>query len=202
MTQKDIQIFEKYLPNTTVNYCFALWNEHKFNFKITKPRHSKLGDYCYSRANGHAITVNSNLNKYSFLITYLHEVAHLLVQKNYIRRKLPHGKEWKDAFRKLLDPVMNEESFPIEILNALKIYYKNPAASTGSHSLLSMSLQRYDRQKEGFEQLGLLLENELFQLNGRIFAKGPLRRTRFYCKELTSGKNYVILGRALVQKIG
>ncbi len=202
MTEKDLKIFEKYLPMNTVQYCAWLWNQHKFDFKITKPRTSKLGDYCFSRQNGHAITVNSNLNKYSFLITYLHEVAHLLVQKNFIRRKLPHGKEWKEAFRTLLNPVMSTEIFPSDILFALQKYYQNPAASTGSHKLLSETLHKYDPQPEGYAQLNHLKENEVFQLNGRLFSKGPLRRTRFFCKEVASGKNYIILGRALVQKIG
>lgn len=202
MTEKELKIFEKYLPEPTVQYCSRLWSHHKFSLKITKPRSSKLGDYCFCRRNGHSISVNSNLNRYSFLITYLHEVAHLLVQKSNIRRKLPHGKEWKDAFRGLLVPVMNEQVFPYDILSALNIYYTNPAASTGSHSVLSQALRLYDEQLEGFAQLAFLDENEVFQLNGRIFSKGPMRRTRYFCKEITTGKNYIILGRALVKKIG
>jgi SprT protein len=202
MTEKELQIFEKYLPKNAVNYCAALWDFHKFNFKITKPRNSKLGDYCYTRQKGHSITVNSNLNPYSFLITYLHEIAHLLVQKEYSRRRAPHGKEWKLSFKTLLVPVMHTEVFPPDVLNALIIYSKNPTAATGSHHLLSTTLSQYDPQPDGFSQLNGLHENELFQLNGRIFYKGPLRRTRFYCKEVSSGKHYVILGRALVQKIG
>lgn len=201
MTEKEVQIFEKYLPQQAVQYCVRLWNQHQFHFKITKPRNSKLGDYCYSRQGGHAITVNSNLNKYSFLVTYLHEVAHLVVQKNHIRRRLPHGKEWKEAFRQLLNPVMDLAVFPDDVLVALKIYFKNPTASTGSHSVLSNALRKYDPQPEGFAQLTHLNENEVFELNGRLFTKGPLRRTRYFCKEITSGKHYVILGRALVQKI-
>jgi SprT protein len=202
MTEKELKIFEKYLPENSVQYCANLWTQHKFDFKITKPRNSKLGDYCYTRANGHAITVNSNLNKYSFLVTYLHEVAHLLVQKQYIRRKLPHGKEWKEAFRSLLTPVMNQAIFPENVLNALKIYHLNPTASTGGHGLLSNALRLFDQKQDGKAELDYLNENEIFELNGRLFSKGPLRRTRFFCKEIASGKNYVILGRALVQKIG
>ncbi len=201
MTKKEIEIFEKYLPKNAVDYCVKLWNYHQFHFKITKPRHSKLGDYCYSRQKGHAITVNSNLNQYSFLITYLHEIAHLVVQKNYIRHRQPHGKEWKEAFRQLLNPVIELEVFPADVHKAVLIYHKNPTASTGSHNILSTTLRNYDHQPEGFAQLNHLVENEVFQLNGRLFSKGPLRRTRFFCKEITSGKNYVILGRAMVQKI-
>jgi SprT protein len=202
MTEKELQIFEKYLPLSAVKYCANLWEYHKFDFKITKPRNSKLGDYSYSLSKGHAITVNSNLNKYSFLVTYLHEVAHLIVQKSHIRKRLPHGKEWKEAFRKLLDPVIANEVFPSDVQKAIKIYYLNPTASTGSHSILSQALRNYDATTEGMAQLNYLKENEMFQLNGRLFSKGPLRRTRYFCKEIASGKNYIILGRALVQKIG
>jgi SprT protein len=200
MTEKDVQIFRKYIPEAAVKYCFELWTSNKFHLKITKPRNSKLGDYCYHPAKGHAITVNSNLNQYSFLITYLHEVAHLHVQKSNFRKKLPHGKEWKDSFRKLLDPVLSTEIFPDDILHALKVYHKNPTASTGSHSLLANTLRHYDQQIEGATILYSLQENDIFELNGRIFAKGQMRRTRYLCKELKSGKNYVILGRAVVQK--
>jgi SprT protein len=201
MTEKELQIFNKYIPLPAVTYCAELWVSHKFHLKITKPRNSKLGDYCYHPAKGHAISVNANLNQYSFLITYLHEVAHLKVQKANFKKKLPHGKEWKDAFRKLLEPVMLENIFPSDVLIALQHYHKNPTASTGSHSLLANTLSNYDIPKDGATILNSLHHNELFELNGRIFAKGELRRTRYLCKELKSGKNYIILGRALVQKI-
>jgi SprT protein len=200
MTDKDLQIFRKYIPLPAVSYCAELWLTNKFHLKITKPRNSKLGDYCYQPGKGHNISVNSNLNQYSFLITYLHEVAHLHVQKSNVRKKLPHGKEWKEAFRKLLVPVLNNEIFPDDVLIALHLYYKNPSASTGSHSVLSNTLRNYDQINEAASILNTLSHEELFVLNGRIFAKGQLRRTRFLCKELKSGKNYVILGRALVQK--
>jgi hypothetical protein len=54
------------------------------------------------------ITVNVNLNPYNFLVTYLHEVAHLEVYRQYKRRQPPHGKAWKTHFRLLLIPVMSE----------------------------------------------------------------------------------------------
>jgi SprT protein len=199
--EKDLKIFQNYLPATAVQYSVGLWLENKFNFKVTKPRASKLGDYCYQPGQGHSITVNSNLNKYSFLITYLHEIAHLHVQKASFRRKAPHGKEWKSAFRQLLLPVMSLEVFPLPVLKALEVYIKNPTASTGTHSMLANSLLLYDTLAEGKILLSTIAETHLFSLNGRIFEKGPLRRTRFLCKDKKSGRNYIILGRALVEKV-
>jgi SprT protein len=201
MTEKDLKIFQKYLPETAVEYCAKLWDMHKFNLKITKPRHSKLGDYCYNPAKGHCITVNANLNKYAFLITYLHEVAHLQVQKTYIRRRLPHGKEWKEAFRQLLLSVMTEAIFPKNILAALQLYYKNPAASSNGHAPLANALSQYDAVKSDEITLNEIPDNGRFILNTRVFQKGPLRRTRYLCRDLANNKQYVILSRAVVKKI-
>jgi SprT protein len=198
MTDKDLIIFKKYLPGQTVHYCSSLWSHYKFKFIISKPRQSKLGDYSFHPAKGHTITVNSNLNPYSFLITYLHEIAHLVVQTKYTKRKAPHGAEWKEAFRNLLDPVMIPEVFPTEILLQLKRYYKNPAASTHSHSGLSIALSTFDAQSTSLLALSKLPTNGIFELNNRYFKKGTLRRTRFLCLDLETNKQYLILGRALV----
>jgi SprT protein len=198
MTDKDLTIFKKYLPEQTVHYCSSLWQHHKFKFIISKPRQSKLGDYSFQPSKGHTITVNSNLNPYSFLITYLHEIAHLVVQTKYTKKKAPHGAEWKEAFRALLDPVMVPEVFPLEILTQLKHYYKNPAASTHSHSGLSLALNNFDPQATNLMALSKIPENAIFELNNRVFKKGDLRRTRFLCLDLDSKKHYLILGRALV----
>ena len=66
---EDLTFFQKYFPENTIDYCFNLWKEYQFKFKVTRPRQSKLGDYCYRRDRGHQITVNANLNPYSFLVT-------------------------------------------------------------------------------------------------------------------------------------
>lgn len=201
MIEKDLKIFQKYLPATAVDYCASLWLEHKFYLRITKPRATKLGDYCYNPAKGHSITVNANLNKYAFLITYLHEVAHLVVQKSYVRRKEPHGKEWKEAFRKLLDPVMSLQVFPDNILKALQHYYKNPKASSNGHEGLALALRQYDLKAVDQTTLADIPENARFLLNKRLFQKGPLRRTRYLCRDLANNRQYVILSRAVVETV-
>ena len=73
------QILKAHVPDDAVHYCLELWTSIPFNFKVKNNRTTKLGDYRYDRRNGaHSITVNMDLNEYSFLITYIHEVAHLL----------------------------------------------------------------------------------------------------------------------------
>ncbi|MES2516542.1 MAG: SprT-like domain-containing protein [Bacteroidota bacterium] len=198
----DLAIFQKYFPETTTEYCHNLWKEYQFKFKITRPRQSKLGDYCYRRDRGHQITVNANLNPYSFLVTYIHEVAHLQTFKQYGNKPEPHGKEWKRHFRETFQPLLKPEILPDELLFSLVEYLKNPAATTQGAKPLMMALRQFDTNVD-VDSIVLtnLQSGENFELNGRIFTKGELRRTRFLCTDRKSGKRYVISSTALVKKI-
>jgi SprT protein len=198
----DLAIFQKYFPETTTEYCYKLWKEYQFKFKITRPRQSKLGDYCYRRDRGHQITVNTNLNPYSFLVTYIHEVAHLQTFKQYGNKPEPHGKEWKRYFRETFQPLLNPETLPVQILNPLVDYLQNPAATTQGARPLMIALRQFDTNiDDDSTVLTSLQSGENFELNGRIFTKGELRRTRFLCTDRKSGKRYVISSTALVKKV-
>ena len=39
--------------------------------------------------------MNNNLNKYSFLITITHEIAHMMIWEKHQNKVDPHGEEWK-----------------------------------------------------------------------------------------------------------
>ncbi|MCK5366987.1 MAG: SprT-like domain-containing protein, partial [Cyclobacteriaceae bacterium] len=104
--KKLYQILQNQVPENAVHYCLDLWETIPFNFKVTRKRNSKLGDYRFDQRNGsHSISVNFDLNQYSFLITYIHELAHLLTTERFGRKSQPHGKEWKSNFRELMEPV-------------------------------------------------------------------------------------------------
>ena len=200
--KNNLEIFEKYLPPTTVLYCFDLWNDYKFKFKITRPRQSKLGDYCYKRDSGHQITVNSNLNPYSFLVTYIHEVAHLQTFKQFGNKPEPHGKEWKKNFRDTFQPLMKADILPPELIVALTDYLKNPAATTQGAKPLVNALRVYDVNVDEDKTVLMQLEKGVdFELNGKIFTKGELRRTRFLCTDRQTGKRYVVSTNTLVKKV-
>ena len=198
----DLIFFQKYFPESTTDYCFNLWEKYQFKFKVTRPRQSKLGDYCYRRDRGHQITVNANLNPFSFLVTYIHEVAHLQTFKQYGNKPEPHGKEWKHYFRETFQPLLKPEILPIELIIPLTEYLENPAATTQGAKPLMNALRMFDTHKD---LDSIVLTNveagENFELNGRIFTKGELRRTRFLCTDRRSGKRYVIASNALVKKI-
>jgi SprT protein len=198
----DLAIFQQYFPETTVQFCYNLWKEYQFKFKITRPRQSKLGDYCYRRDRGHQITVNTNLNPYSFLVTYIHEVAHLQTFKQYGNKPEPHGKEWKRHFRETFQPLLKPEILPTELIIPLIEYLKNASATTQGASPLMVALRQFDTHTDtDSSTLASLESGDNFELNGRVFTKGELRRTRFLCTDRQTGKRYVISTNALVKKV-
>ncbi len=190
-----------YIPSEATGYCFRLWEKWLFDFKIVKPRKSRLGDFRVGPGKRPAITVNSDLNPYGFLITYLHEVAHCVVFRTYPKNPAPHGKEWKQAFSDLLQPVLTSAVFPENVLHALKRYAVNPKASTGADAALFLALQEYDREvkHEGKEVLFRLSEGASFRFKNRVFLRAELRRTRVLCIDQKTRRKYTLPSHALVE---
>jgi hypothetical protein len=195
-----LQTFRKFVPAGAVGYCYHLWLENAFFLKITRPRRTKLGDYRYTSESGHQISVNNSLNPYAFLITYLHEVAHLLTFSRYRRKVKPHGKEWKKAFQALMAPMVEQGVFPAEVLLPLRQYLADPKASSCSDPQLVAALRTFDRQPAG-HVLDELQTGERFRLSGRIFVKGDLRRTRVLCVEAATRRKYLVPAQAVVERL-
>ncbi len=195
-----LQTFRKFVPAGAVGYCYHLWLENAFILKITRPRRTKLGDYRYTPESGHQISVNNSLNPYAFLITYLHEVAHLLTFSRYRRKVTPHGKEWKKAFQALMAPMVEGGVFPPEVLLPLRQYLADPKASSCSDPQLVAALRTFDQQPAG-HVLDELQPGERFRLSGRIFVKGDLRRTRVLCVEAATRRKYLVPAQAVVERL-
>lgn len=194
---KKINSFFDHFPPKVAEYCFQLWHDYPFDFIVSKSRHSKLGDYRFSPQKGHQITVNRNLNSYAFLVTYLHEVAHLLTYLAYKNKVLPHGEEWKNSFRSIFEPILEEGLLPDELINVLKSYLVNPSATSTSHGPLVDVLKTYDTVNSSIT-LHALPENQIFLLKNLELIKGKLRRTRYFCKEANTGKLYLVAKNAQV----
>lgn len=193
---------QKFLPEQALDYCYTLWRDHKFTLKIKKKRASKLGDYRFDPAKKeHFISVNNDLNPYSFLITYVHEVAHLVTFNEYKRGVKPHGREWKNNFKRLMLPVMTSNIFPDPVLRRLALYLKNPKASSCNDHQLMKALQEYDRHKSGVS-LSEIPVGELFKFRERVFRKEALRRTRYVCCEVNTKRKYLISRVAEVEPVG
>ncbi len=188
------------MPDNAVHYCLDLWLAIPFHFKITRKRNSKLGDYKYDRRNGHhSISVNHDLNKYSFLITYIHEAAHLLTTERFGRKTQAHGKEWKSNFRELMEPVLTDLIFPKEILQPLKKHMRRPKASTYADPDLLHVLRQFDDQDVDLVPLDMLGEGDTFEFNNSMYKKLNLRRTRVLCQQADTSRKYLISKMALVR---
>lgn len=190
--QKNCEVLKKYLPEGAVE-TIALWIvDYDFKLKIKKERSTKLGDYS-SPQNGmnHVITVNHNLNKYSFLVTLVHEVAHLSTFNKFKNTVAPHGQEWKNEFKILMQPFLVTEIFPVDVLYAIRKYLQNPAASSCTDTNLLRTLKLYD---ENTQQVFLeyLPYKSVFLYNGnKVFEKGERIRKRFRCIEIATGTVYL-----------
>jgi hypothetical protein len=175
------ETFSRFVPNSFVEYVVNLVLNAKVKFKIVPGRTTKLGDFrVRSEGEKPIITVNGNLNKYAFLVTTLHELAHLHTYREFGIRVAPHGDEWKNAFRKLLEPVLLSKKLPEDIEKALWKSFINTKASSCSDLNLSRVLKKYDAPSDQ-----VLLEEipvaSYFALNGRAFEKGLLRISRYLC---------------------
>jgi hypothetical protein len=201
-TEKVLAILHQHIPEQAITYCHQLWTERPFALKITKSRQTKVGDFTSrSDALHPRITLNHDLNPYTFLITYIHEVAHLHVFLEFKNRVDPHGNEWKLAFQKLLQPVLTPDIFPEDIFLALNQHMLNPKASSFADSDLTRALRKFDTGSSNNIVLADLPEGSTFHLNGRYFTKGKLKRTRILCKETKSKRNYLVPADALVNNV-
>ena len=190
---KKINSFFDHFPPKVAEYCFQLWHDYPFDFIVSKSRHSKLGDYRFSPQKGHQITVNRNLNSYAFLVTYLHVLTYL----TYKNKVLPHGEEWKNSFRTIIEPILEEDLLPDELINVLKSYLVNPSATSTGHGPLVDVLKTYDASNSSIT-LHALPENQIFLLKNLELIKGKLRRTRYFCREANTGKLYLVAKNAQV----
>ena len=191
--QQYKEVLNKYIPDGSVNLVFEWIRDYKVHLRISRQRNTKLGDFRPAfNGQSHRISVNHNLNKYAFLITFVHEFAHLYVDEKYGRKVRPHGKEWKLSFKELMNPVFELSCFPVDIEIALKSYLENAAASSSSNLNLARVLKKYDPVKEEEIIIEELPQNSIFKINsGKTFKKLEKRRKRYKCLNLTNNKLYL-----------
>lgn len=183
-----------YLPDGAFEPVVQLIHQYKVHLTVTRERKSVLGDYRHPfLGSNHKITVNGNLNKYEFLITLLHELAHLLCFEQYRNRVEAHGKEWKNIYGSLLKAFIDLDFFPEDIRKSLKKTLLNPAATANGETALLLVLRRYNPvQKVGVVVLAHLADGTLFkEIKGRTFKKIKLRRKRIECVEIATGNIYL-----------
>ena len=192
--QKKIK---KYLPAASIDLVVDLLDKYPHHLKIVNKRETKHGDFRKTKDGKYQITVNNNLNQYQFLLTLIHEIAHLATHLKYKRVK-PHGIEWKISFQHLMLPFVHPDIFPMSVLPHLANYLKNPKASTDSDINLSLAMKKYSEKSDKNFIFEIPLGSD-FVFKNRIFRKGNKRRTRYECIEIDSKKLYLFNQNAEVK---
>lgn len=199
------QILSRYLPTEAVEEVYNFMSTHGVHLHITRQRYSKLGDYRWPQM-GHAfheISVNGNLNPYHFLMVLLHEMAHL---DNYVRfntQVQPHGYEWQSAYAQRLNEYLY--CFPSDLASLVRCYAARIPLSRSVEKEIDALMRHYDAGYDPEQDLTLdqLSVGDCFTLQerpGRRFQVMAKRRTRWLCRDLVDGKDYVVSGNALVTK--
>ena len=199
------KILSNHLPEAAVEGVYGYLQRHKVHFHITRERMSKLGDYRWPRLehNFHEISVNGDLNPYFFLWVFLHEAAHLETHLKY-RSVSPHGHEWQEEYRQLL--IAHSDLFPAEVQPLLRRYTRRIPLSHPVAKQVEALLHRYDADYDP-DEVPLTLDDleagdcfRLKQRPERLFEALERRRTRWLCREIDGGRQYLVNGAAQVTK--
>lgn len=182
-----------FLPTGAFPLLQPLLIQYKVHLTITRSRASVLGDYRNAVAGkAHRISVNGNLNPYAFLITLLHELAHLTTFIRYGHRVSAHGKEWQMEFAGFLRQFIQSALFPPDIRDQLLQSVQRPAASSCADTGLMRVLRRYDPPKNDHCLVEELQTGEHFEIaKGRIFRLEGQQRKRFKALEIATQKMYL-----------
>jgi len=181
--------YKKFVPVKAIPFVQFLIDEHSFDLIIVNQRQTKHGDFRKLPDGRFQITVNNNLNKYQFLLTLVHEIAHHVTHQKFGRVR-PHGKEWKMVFQHLMLPFLRPEIYPTKILPFLATYLKNPKASTDSDVNLSLVLKGNESEK-GKNFIFEINSGSFFEFKNIIYRRGNKRRTRFECLNMDNQKVYL-----------
>ncbi len=190
----------KYIPEHAVKPVFEMIVDNQVHLKIVNERQTRHGDYRKAINGKHEITVNSNLNKYRFLITLVHEISHLVAFEKFGSNIKPHGNEWKHTFQRMMIPFIRPEIFPNQILPLIANHFKNPTASSDTDARLAFALKQFDERKPDVHYIHEVPSGSYFRIkNGRIFQKKGLRVKRYECLEVNSGRLFLFNANAEVE---
>jgi len=189
--------FHSFVPSQSRITLQAWIDELGVDLLIVNQRKSKLGDFKV-RQSKLSISINNNLNPYSFLITLTHELAHAFVYTKHSNTVLPHGEEWKATFKSMLLNFLH--LFPEDVNKVLSLYLLNPKASTLTDVRLSIVLREYDKIK-GITITDILEGDKFRASNGKEFQKGIKLRKRFSCKEQDTNRVYLFHPLAEVSRV-
>jgi SprT protein len=191
--EAPLDYLRRFIPDESAQKAMDYLVQYKVHLTITRERKTVLGDYRHATLHKtHRISVNGSLNQYAFLITLIHELAHLVAFLRFGNRIQAHGREWKNVYGEMLVDFMKLPVFPADIRQSLSVSLHDLPASSCADEPLMRVLRKYDPVREGQLLVEQVAEGKLFDTGeGRIFKKGKKLRKRYQCVEVKTGKLYL-----------
>lgn len=198
LRERSLGALKPHLPVELHASVERLLSETPILVRVVKARKTKRGDHRLGESKTHSvITIDASGNAWQFAVTLLHEIAHAQVAHSINSRVLPHGREWKAAFRNLL--LEHAPHFPADLRGPVLEYARNPLYSTNSHPRLAVALRHHDGDRGTI--VSELAEGQAFSLDGKVvLIKGKLRRTWYLCRS-TDGRLFRVRAIARVRAV-
>jgi len=192
-TEAPLEYLQQFIPEGSSQLVMNYLYQYKVHLTVTRERKTVLGDYRNAvDGKNHRISVNGNLNRYAFLVTLIHELAHLVTYIQFGNRVKAHGKEWKRVYALMLADFLKLEIFPGDIKAAFKESIHDLPASSCADEGLTRVLKNYDKKAHGLLLVEQIKEGDFFQTaDKRIFRKGKKLRKRFECIEVATKRVYL-----------
>ncbi len=203
--KKDFESLKDFLPANTFDTVFEYIKTYGIQLTITKERHTIHGNFRFNpKDNLNKISVNGSLNKYAFLITLLHEIAHCITLHQNGYNVPPHGTEWQSNFSAMLQLFINQDIFPTDINYQLQKTSIAPKASSCADADLERVLLKYNENKEdntlvAVEQLPI--GTYFLDKNKNEFYLVEKRRTKYLCHRIKDNKMYLFPALYTVQPL-
>ena len=180
LLERSMKAVAPHMPDGWQAAIHTMLSANPILVRVVRSRKTKHGDHLVTGSREFSIiTVNASGNPWQFVLTLLHEIAHAEVAHHSMHRIAPHGKEWKLAFRQLLQA--HRHLFPPDLVDPVMEYARNPLYSADSHGALGTALRRHDKQdlRPTVQELAL---GQRFSLDGKtVLIRQQLLRKWYRC---------------------
>ncbi len=189
-------------PPESIAYVRSFFEKYNFHFSVSLPRKTKKGDFRfrYDKKSIPTITVNGDLNKYEFLLVFIHEMAHFFVYLESSFKEKKHGERWKTIYHTLLTNVIEEVPLPQDIVRAWKEHLQHIKSSSSIDENLVKVFRKYDKKQIDSYLLKELNQGDCFIFRNQQFRLVKFRRTRALCSTIKGDFPCLISMLAEVEK--
>jgi SprT protein len=195
----------RFLPPGTSELLPPLLEGRSVLLKVKPARSTKFGDYrpLKDKKHLHQITINNDLNPYAFMVTLLHEIAHLHAFEVHKNKVKPHGQEWKGIYSEILSPFISLDYLPDDVYKSLLAHINGPTASSCSDHTLFQALKKYNPANNGMLLLEALPHGSHFVWrNGQVFEKADKVRKRYRCIDVKTKRIWFFHPMAEIELLG